>query len=194
MHRRRLLVLGSAALLPAIGGCIGNDFDPVEPKERLGSADAISLEASPERGYEYHEADDSVTTDSGAEMPFDEWGTRRATAHASAAVRKRLAKLSLLVSGVSTGSGRTVLNSLDELEGDDRPTEDDFDRDFAISPIVSHQHLYDRGGNLIREPEVPFERIVEETPRVAAVTMLFPEREYRAILPVVCQRRWIREE
>ena len=193
MHRHRFLALGSAAL-PALAGCGGDDFDPVEPKERLGSGNPISLEADPERGYHYYEADDTVTTDSGAEMPFDEWGTRRATAHASDAVKEILLEQSLLVDGVTTGTGGTDLGSLDEWAGDDRPREEDFDRDLEISPIVAHQHHYDRDGNLISKPEIPFERIVEATPRAAEATVLFPERKYRAVLPVVCQRTWIRNE
>lgn len=194
MHRRRFLVLGSAALLPAVAGCSGDDFDPVESRRRLGAAAPITIDVNPERDYEYDADRDEVTTDSGTTMPFDEWGTRRATVHAADAVNEILDEASLLGEGISTGTGRADLDSLDEWAGDGRPAETEFERDLEVAPIVFHQHHYDRKGSLISKPEVSFDRIVEETPRSAEVTVRFPEKAYRAVLPVVCRRLWIRNE
>jgi len=198
MDRRTVLTGASAALSLLLAGCssgidANDEFDPdVEPVERLGAAPPVSIEAEPEREYEYRPESDSVRVefDEGetATMPFDEWGTRRATDHAVDHVYSLLEAESLTGTSISVGQGRAVVSELDRTTAADAPPTPGFDRDVQIAPIVSHEHRYDRDGELVSDPSVSFDAIVEATPRTVDVTVLFPEREYAATLPVVCKR------
>lgn len=203
MNRRRILSGIGVAFSSSFAGCLasdslmrgnGDDFEPdVEPATRLGSAEQDSIEAKPEREYEYNEEHDTVhiTYDSGRtnEMSFDEWGTRRATSAAESHIHSLLEKEQLLETGVSVGSGVAEVDELDE-----NTSESEFDRAVSLGPIVRHSTLYSRDGTLIFEPEVEFETVVATTPRSIEVTMLFNEREYTAVLPVVCRRDWMQED
>jgi hypothetical protein len=193
MDRRQFLARGSAALLPGFAGC-SDEFDPVEPKTRLGRGDPITLEGDPAREYEYLESTDEVRTDSGVTMSFGAWGTQRAAAHASDAIATRLAAGGYRGGGISVGTGTVSLAELDEWAGEERPREAEFERDGELAPIVLYQYHYDREGELLSKPGIDFETLVGATPRSATVTVHFPERDYRAVLPVVCDMFWIRNE
>ncbi|WP_327053544.1 hypothetical protein [Halomicrococcus gelatinilyticus] len=202
MDRRTVLAGTGTALSLLLAGCsngidANDEFDPdVEPVERVGGAPPVSIEAEPEREYEYRPGSDSVRVefDGGetATMPFDEWGTRRATDHAVDHVYSLLAEQSLAGTGVSVGQGEAVLSELDRTTAEDAPSAPELDRDAQFAPVVFHEHRYDRNGDLVSEPSVSFDAIVEATPRTVDVTVLFPEREYAATLPVVCQRTVVR--
>lgn len=87
---------------------------PFEPIIRLGGASSATISAEPVREYEYLDDDHEVRVEynSGADtIPFDEWGTLRATDHASQYVRYRLRENSLLKGGVSTGVESLTLTS-----------------------------------------------------------------------------------
>ena len=203
MSRRRVLSSIGVALSSSVAGCLapgslmrGNedDFEPdVEPIARLGSAEQDSIEAKPEREYEYNEEHDTVhiTYDSERtnEMSFDEWGTRRAASAAESHILSVLETEQLLGAGVDVGSGVAEVNGLD-----DNPSESEFERTIPLAPVVHHEALYSRDGTLISDSEIEFETVVATTPRSIEVTMLFDEREYTAVLPVVCRRSWIQEE
>ena len=201
MNRRTVLAGTGTALSLFLAGCSSDtdsnaEFDPdVERVERLGAARSATIEAEPEREYEYLAESDSVRVeyDDGetGTMPFDEWGTRRATDHAVDHVHALLESESLTGTGVAVGQGEILLSELDRSSTDDSSTDPGVERDVPIGPLVSHQHHYSRDGDLISKPAVSFQRIVETTPRTVDVTMSFPQREYTAVLPVACRRTWI---
>lgn len=200
MNRRRFLVATRTALAPLISGCsssTSSDFDPdIDPVTRLGGASSVSVEAEPIREYEYLEESDRVRIhyDSGqtSTMSFDEWGTRRATDHAADHVHTILTDESPTGTGISVGVGEVNLTDLDSTGTDQSATESAFEWDVNLGVTVSYEYLYSRDGDLISEPDISFQTVVDVTPRSAEVTMLFPQREYTAILPVVCRRRAIR--
>jgi hypothetical protein len=170
----------------------GNDVPPVAP----GGAPPVSIEAEPEREYEYLEDEDRVRIeyDGGRtnEMSFDEWGTRRATSAAVDHVRARLDDEGLSEEGIRVGEG--VVDS-DDLDGVDSPASDPSasDRAVDLGVIVSHSRLYSREGELIAEPDVTFESVVDVVPRSIEATMSFEEREYTTVLPVLCKKEEIRQ-
>lgn len=86
--------------------------------------------------------------------------------------------------------------ALDELtrpEDTEPPDESSFKRAVEIGPHVWHFHEYSRDGELLSEPDVAFEAIVNATPRSFEVTIHYSEETYVAILPVMCRREWILE-
>lgn len=175
------------------------DFEPdVEPSNRLGGASGISIEATPERDYEYLEDEDRVRIqyDSGRtnEMSFDEWGTRRATSAAADHIRAVLAGAGLLENGVNVGEGIVELSDLDEERDERAPDPSEFDREVDLGPIVTHSRGYSRDGELLYEPAVEFETVVDATPQLIEVAMPFEEREYTAVLPIMCKKGWTRQD
>lgn len=219
MKRRALLSAAGSTLALALSGCTSDSepatrrnettvatprtprpatattdvgMPPFERVSRLGGASGVELSAQPERDYEYLEDEDHVLVqyESGSDtIPFDEWGTLRATDHAVNDIGTRLEARSLHKSGVRLGTGVVALDELTETSGE-RPVESDFKRDRDIGPIVSHLHHYARDGTLLSSPTVSFDALVEATPRTMTVTMEFPERSYTAILPVLCTKGW----
>jgi len=185
-----------------MAGCLSNglgpgstgEFNPdIERSTRLGGADPLTIETRPERDYEYIDANDMVHIryDSGetGKMPFAEWGTRQAAEAARTHVISIYEQEGLGEDGIGVGTGREVLNELD-----DPPPESAFHRAVAIGVKGRHMTLYSRSGKLLNEPTVDFETVVAATPRSADVTMLFDDRRYTAILPIVCERGWLKQE
>lgn len=199
LSRRRVLAIAGAGVGLTASGCSGRSDgggDPdLEPSNRLGEAPPVAVEAEPVREYEYLPEADRVRLryDSGetSTFPFDEWGTMRAADRAADRVASILEAESLLGDGVSVGSGRLALSEVDWTGEASAPAEEAFDRDAEFGPIVRHVHHYDRDGDLLDEPQASFDSVVDATPRAAEVTVLFPEREYAATLPVLCRRTWI---
>jgi hypothetical protein len=170
-----------------------NDFEPdIEEKIKLGQADPVSTEAEPEREYEYLEEDDAVlieyNTGRTNRMPFDEWGTRRAVAAGADYIQQRLEQKEW---GSEISFARGVVE-LTDLEGD--VDESEFDRDIRLGIKLNYYIGYSRDGEKQFEPEVDFSKVVDATPRKIEVTMLFPEQEYTAVLPVICRRNVSQEE
>ncbi|AFZ74503.1 hypothetical protein [Natronobacterium gregoryi] len=211
MDRRTVLAGVGGTLSVSVVGCLdtsrlssrggdasesetGDDFDPdIEPTTRLGDGERTSIEAEPDREYEYVDADDSVriTYDSGKtnEMSFDEWGTRRATAAAASHVRSSLSSEELLGTGVFVATGVAEVDTLE-----DAPEDLTFDRAIPLGVLVDYNASYSRGGDLRSEPDVEFDAIVAATPRAVDVTMLFEERPSTAVVPAFCRRGWSRED
>jgi hypothetical protein len=227
MYRRRFLGGVGILVSSAAGGCLGDrprsetattngkdgtnngntdgtnsdqrGFEPdVEPINRLGGTAVVSIEATPERDYEYLEDEDRVRIryDSGRtnEMSFDEWGTRRATSAAADHVRTGLDDAGVLGDGVDVGVGVVELDDLDEGRSERAADPSEFDREVNLGPIVNHSRGYSREGELLYEPAVEFEAVVDATPRSVDVTMSFEEREYTAVLPVMCKKGWSRQD
>jgi len=174
-------------------------FNPaIEQVTRLGDAPGISFEVTPEREYVYLEEDDRVKIqyDSGGSstMSFREYGTLRAVDHSSDRLKQILEDNSLTGTGISTGQGRMKLSDIDTPDGEAAPPQAEFSRDAPIAPKVFHTHHYARDGSLISEPDIAFEEIVATVPRSMEVTMLFPEKEYTAVLPCVCTKDWQQNE
>ncbi|MXR51125.1 hypothetical protein GRX03_05825 [Halovenus sp. WSH3] len=216
MTRRAFLTGVGSSICFAFAGCLATDnnddpsskpadrredeeFTPdVEPVTRLGKAPSISFEAAPERAYEYLEADDSVRIhyDSGetSTMSFDRWGTARAVDHGSDRLQSLFENKSLIGTGISIGQGQVELSNIEVSSGGEQPTQEEFKWGAPLAPIGFHSHHYARDGELISKPDVPFQRLVEEAPRSMEITMLFPEKEYTAVLPVVCDRTWSKDQ
>lgn len=193
MHRRRFLVLGSAVLLPSLTGCIGDDFDPVESKKRLGEGRGISIEVEPDRDYEYLEESDEIRFAwSGETRPMGEWGTERAADEAADAVDGHLRENGIQDEHISSGVNEVDRFDIEAAGGD--PDDVEFERDLALGVTVQHAYTYDRDGALHSKPEIPFEDVVAVTPRSVGVTIHLPDHEYRVVLPVVCWRSVARFE
>ncbi|WP_226011030.1 hypothetical protein [Halomicrobium salinisoli] len=194
--------MAGATVSFTVGGCSGRGRDgsdpDFDPSYRLGGAPPAAVEAEPVQEYEYLPEEDRVRIqyDSGETTthPFDEWGSMRAAEHAADHVASILDDESLLGDGVSVGWGRLDLSEIDWAGERSTPTEEEFDRDADFGPSVTHLHHYDRDGDLLSEPEVSFDSVVEATPRTTEVTVLFPELEYTATFPVLCERTAIQNE
>lgn len=205
VNRRTFLAgLGASSCLTS-AGCLSTpspsttteEFNPdVEPTTRLGTAPGISFEATPERDYEYLEESNRVRIlyDSGdtSTVDFETWGTGRAASHAADRLHRLLEEKSLTGTGINIGKGRVELVDIDVPAGGDPPTQEEFTRGAPVCPQVFHFHHYARDGSLISKPEVSFQKLVDASPRSMEVTMLFPEKEYTAVLPVACSRTWQR--
>lgn len=193
MRRRTVLTAAATSVLTPLGGCVDavrdtGDVDPdIEVTTRLGTAQQVSIEADPDRRYQYHEDTDEVSAT--RRMPFDEWGTRRAVAHGASHLRTLFEDADVYGNGIRVSSGVAELADLDE-----NVPEDQFARDFELAPIASHEHHYSRDGELRVEPEISFETMREVAPRSMAVTMLFEERDYTAVLPIFCRRTWLQDD
>jgi hypothetical protein len=196
VKRRTLL---SGACIGALSGCLSavrdaNDFDPgIEPVTYLGDADPVSFNARPERRYESIDSNGMVQfrynngeTD---EMPFDEWATRRASDAARSYIIRLLDEHQIGNAGLSVGQS---FGDLSEITGEN--DESEFKRAVPLSIVVGHYTMFSRQGAVIDKPTVEFDAVVPVTPRAATVTMVFPERTYTAVLPVVCQRGWAKDE
>ncbi|WP_225335152.1 hypothetical protein [Halomicrobium urmianum] len=57
-------------------------------------------------------------------------------------------------------------------------------------PLIHHGQY----GTLATCPGSDFDRLLDATPGTTGVTVLFPEREYTATLPVLCERTAIQNE
>lgn len=181
-RRGYLTTIGVGGLL---SGCLApTEFDPdVEPIQRLGAADQISMDISPEADF------------SGAESAsFEEWATRRATELATRRLQSRLDAAELTGEGVSIEQATVRLDDLDHPQDTSPPPESEFRRAVEIGPRVFHFHHYSRDGELLTEPAVAFGALVEETPRSFEVTVRDAGEQYVAVLPALCQRGWIRDE
>jgi hypothetical protein len=196
MKRRSAITGAGTVLSMLLAGCSGDadsKFDPdVEPVERLGAGSPVAIEAEPEHEYEYLAESNSVHVEykygDSETMPFADWGTRRAAVHAADHVHTLLRKESLIGTAISVDHGEAILTELDRTSTDDSPPNPALNRAVPVAPIVFHKHTYNRDGKITIEPSVSFQTIVNATPRTIDVTMLFPEREYSTILPVVCKR------
>lgn len=184
MDRRQFIASTGVGLALFVCGCsTSSEFEPdVDPVERLGAAPQVSMEVTAEKDFTETE-----------ERPFEEWATRRATERASEGLRELLGEASLTGQGVSIGFGVVDLEELDHPAHEEPPEESEFNRATSSGPIVSHEQLYSRDGDLRWKPDVEFREIVEATPRSFEVSMRYPARTYVAILPVMCQRRVIQE-
>lgn len=193
MHRRRFLVLGSAALLPTLAGCGGDDFDPIESKKELGATPGISIEVEPDRNYEYLEESDEIRFGwSGETMPMGEWGTERAAEEAADTVNDHLRENGIQDKYIGPGVNEVDRFDIEDAGGD--PDDGEFERDRPLGVTVQHTYTYERDGSLHSKPAIPFTDVVSATPRSVAVTIHLPDYQYRAVLPVVCWRTVARFE
>mgnify|MGYP000202701127 CR=1 FL=1 len=201
LSRRTYLAQTGLTVSLLASGCAGfrddspdSAFDPIERRQQLGGAEPVAIEAEPEREYTYLPDEDRVRITYGSgrsqSMPFEEWGTMRAKFQAADHVGTLLQQESLLGDGISTGVGEVSLDSLVDATPPAGTTPIEY-RSAESAPIISHEHLYDRDGTLVTEPDAAFETVVAATPRAVTVTMLFPEREYTTTVPVVCKRTWL---
>jgi len=176
-----------------------DEFEPgIEQVMRLGGASGISFEEDPEWEYEYLEGSDRVRIqyDSGGSSTtaFGKFGTLRAADHCSDRLQRILEDNSLAGTGISAGWGRVELTEIDSSTNETVTLRKEITRDAPMAPKVYHSHHYARDGSPISEPAVPFEDIVETVPKLMEITILFPEKRYTAVLPVVCTKEWYKDE
>ena len=179
MRRRPFLTAVSTGLALPISGCSTTSEPDIEQVQRLGAADPISL-SDPVQ----------VTNEESSDRSFAEQATNRAVEAAVSRLREILQQEALTGEGISVGHGVVELTEID-LTDTELPSASEFNRATNRSPIVFHHHHYSRDGDLISEPPVPFESIVDETPRSISVTVTDSSQEYVAVLPVMCERGWI---
>jgi hypothetical protein len=166
-------VLGAVAAgtLSLGGGCLGlgggsGDEEKVEPRERLGAADPITVAT-----------DGDDLENAGAEV---RWG-------AADAVARQLREAGLSSKGLTVGVGEV---RWDEVEG----ASSDAYEDVWTAPFAAVFYTYDRDGNLIEEPDASFESLVAATPVEVESTVRYPEEERTELLPCVCERYWQQQE
>ncbi|SDQ30992.1 hypothetical protein [Natronobacterium texcoconense] len=214
---KRRVLLGSVPLAVTTTGCLDSaqlddsaedDLDDhgssddaggqearIEEISVLGTADPISVEATPEREYEYLEEKDEVRIEyddpPDREMPFDEWGRRRATAAGDDKIRSVLSDEGISDAGSSIGTVRK--QDVDEDKSSQDPDPSIFDREVGIGISVEITYYYE-GDELVEEPDTDLDTLVEVVPPYIEVTMLFEEREYTADVPILCTRRWTDRE
>jgi len=197
--RRVFLQIGGASLTILAGGCIGQSNANEEPKEnettsgldrelstQLGEAPEVMAEVEPTGDYEYIQEENRIRTGDSSTQPFPEWATAKAADHAGNYIRSLLDEKSLLGDGVTAGSGIVDFSEIDWDRS--QPDKDEFSQDGRFAPIVSYTYRFDSDGNLIGEPDITFDKLVSETPRKAEVTVLIPEQEYIATVPVICRQ------
>jgi len=176
-----------------------SEFDPdVEQITRLGAAPDIKFEVAPDSDYEYLEERNRVRLhyDSGdtSTMSFGRYGTHQAVEHGSDRLQRILDAKSLTGTGISVGQGEFDISDLTTSTPEDSSLQEEIVRDAPLAPMVFHSHHYARDGSLISEPSIAFQEIVEAVPRVMDISITFPEQNYRAILPVVCEKGWYKNE
>jgi len=182
MKRRTCLAALATAFAIPIGGCSTSSEPEIETAQRLGAAPAVSL-SEPVR-LEY---------DDGTDRSFAEQATNLAVDAAASRVERILEENALTGEGISVGWGRVDLADITVTDSE-QPTEDEFTRATNRGPIVHHRHHYARDGELISEPAVSFDDVVDGTPRSVSVTVTDTNRKYVATVPVMCDRGWIQNE
>lgn len=168
----RRVILRTTGLTVGVGlaGCLSNADDPDEFGDRGagGEADPITLESAPVTEYEYQPETETVVFEDGDErytLPFSEWGTHEAAMIAAPAVRETLSAAD--ITDVRVGRGRVLAETVADSEA--------LERDSNLGVVVENTG------------ETPFDRLVAATPRRCHVTVLFPEGDYTAVLPVLCR-------
>jgi hypothetical protein len=187
-------------MLAATAGCVstqsGRAQPAVESTQRLGAAERLSFVAEPTREYTYLPDEESVRYEEEFDgvvrterMPFQEWGTRRATAHARNRLWTRFTEQYRDYEFITSSIGSVEPDDIERNETDEARTDPTFQRAVSIAPKLKYNLWYDdRTGDIVRKPPLSWESFISAIPRTVAVTMAFPEREYRAVLPGVCQR------
>lgn len=183
MHRRSFLAASGVGLLGALAGCGSRgEFEPdVEPTRRLGGAEPVSMAVTAER-----------PPGVGEDETFEGEATERAADEAASRLRSILGDESLLGTGVNVGVSVVDLAELDQPTEAEPARPDEFRWGKEIGPRVFHFHHYARDGELLSQPSVSFEALVEATPRSFEVSLSYPERSYAAVLPAICRRGAIR--
>lgn len=198
--RRAVLATLGVTLAAPTSGCSGgasNRLTPaVESRQRLGAASQILVTTNPTRKYTYLPEEDAVRYEERfngvthtERMPFEEWGTRRATEHARARLWSRFTARYQHFETVASGVGMVAAYELAPGDSGITPTEADFKRAINIAPKLYYYVRYaEQTGEIVQSPPIAWEEFVATVPRTVAVAIQFPEREYRAVLPGVCVR------
>jgi len=166
----------------------GSDQD-MELIAQLGDAPYIAIEIEPSGNFEYLPEEDRIRTGESSTLPFPEWATAQAADHARDNLISLLDKKSLLGDGVAVGSATVDFSNINWKENP--PDTNEFSQDGRFALIVPYTFNYDRDGNLVSEPNIPFNELVNETPREAKVTVVVSGRSYLATIPVICRQESI---
>lgn len=198
--RRTVVTTVGATLSAPLGGCSqsasGELSPPFEAVTEPGAGQPVSLEVEPTREYTYVPEDDAVRYETtGPErvthakrMPFEEWGTRRANEHAYQRLNSRLDEEFPDRQLVRTAMGHLPVWELTSGKNSAERSDLEFKRAVEIGLKVLYYHVYDHNGDRVETPHVSWDALVNSVPRAIELTMLFPEREYTAILPVLCEQ------
>lgn len=211
MRRRRVLSGVGVFGVIATAGCLSgtapssrgeqdsSEFDPnIEQRIQLGGASKSAFEVAPKDDYEYLEEQGEIRIEYGSgdtsTMSFGRYGTHQAIDHGGDRLQSLLNSESMTGTGISVGQGIFEISDLTTSRAEDSSLSEEIKRDAQLAPQVFHSHHYARDGSLISEPSVSFQEIVETVPRMMDITINFPEQQYQAVLPVVCEKGWYQNE
>ena len=194
--RRRTFLVGVGAA--SIAGCVestGDEFDPaVESRYRRGAAPSVELEFEPHEPTEDLTADDHAYLESQrvvhinygnsfGGMDFEEFGRTRSRSAVRRDLRRRFEQ-------ADSDDLRTSVSTASDRHGQ-RLRRSDLDIDleaYDVVILVSHLTVFDSDGNLLSEPEVDFDTLVELVPGTYETQTTFGGYEYTASIAAVCYR------
>lgn len=200
MYSRRTVLAAVSSVLTAAAGCLSrhseNPSPAIDSIQRLGTDARLSFVVDPVREYTYLPEDEIVRYEEEfngvthtEQMPFREWGTRQAAAHARNRLWSRFTTQYRDYEFVASSVGSIESVELEANKTAEASTENSFKRAVDIAPKLRYNMWYnDQTGEIVRKPPISWETFVAAVPQTVEVTMVFPEREYNAVLPGVCQR------
>lgn len=167
----------------------GVELEPVR-KTSLGNAEPVGVKGPTDRDFEFINEDEGrirVLSDEGRsyEAEFDEWadGVCRHTGarELNGVLRERLGDV-----GVGGGSARVEDEMFENYKGNpDELREALGDRSNTV--VVHYRTMYSREGEIAHEPDMEYERVVEETPQKLDITAVFEDHgiEHSCTYPVL---------
>lgn len=175
-----------------------DEFDPdIESQYSRGGAEPVELEFEPHEptfeltpeDHEYDESERTVhieyPTGRSGEMDFEEFGRSRSRRAVVRDLRQRFEREEL--------DNRAVTAShIPETHGG-RLRQIELDIDFGAYDIiieVSHTTMFDDNENIVYEPEISFEELVDLVPTRYDTETVFGGYEYSASIIVICHRSW----
>jgi len=158
----------------------------------VGEGPTISIQNTFAEEYQYDESKDEVIIEdedgNDSRKSFDSWAANESAWHAKRAVVGKLREELESLTNITAGVGRT---DNEGIEGFDRER---YTTAVAVAPYIGYYYHYDDEGNLLSEPAVEFETLVEAAPRTIESTLMFDSkfdrREHVSKFPTVCERFW----
>lgn len=196
--RRRAFASGISVGLASLAGCVasgGDEFDPdIESQYRRGGAPAERLRFEPHEptvdltpeDHEYDETDRVVSIDyrnTTGKMTFKEFGRTRSRRAVEKDLDTRLEQ-------ADSGNHGLQVSPVDSHH-EQRIQHSDLDIDFEAYDVVmqvSHLTIFDGNSNLVYEPAVDFETVVNLVPASYDTLTTFGGYEYAASVAVICYR------
>lgn len=170
----------------------GGEDEKPEMRIVVGGGPTISIQNTFAEEYQYDEYKDEVIIEgedgNDIRKSFDSWAANESAWYAKRAVVDKLRDELESLTNITAGVGRT---DYEEIEGFDR---EKYTTAVAVAPYIEYYSHYDDEGNLVSEPEVEFDTLVESAPRTIESTLIFDSkfdrREHVSKFPTVCERTW----